>query len=150
MREALRAPYRPCMRFQDSIEVSAPAGEVFDAYADVERWPSWTSSVTSVELLDPGPLRVGMRARVRQPKLPVAIWQVTELLPGESFTWVARGPGVVSTGTHAVHVVGGTVRATATLDQQGLLGPVLGFATRGLTRRYIRTELEGLKRYCEG
>ena len=138
------------MRFQDSIEVSAPAGEVFAAYADVERWPSWTSSVTSVELLDPGPFRVGMRARVRQPKLPVAIWQVTELLPGESFTWVARGPGVVSTGTHAVHVVDGTVRVTATLDQQGLLGPVLGFATRGLTRRYIRTELEGLKRYCEG
>lgn len=137
------------MRFQDSIEVSAPAATVFETYADVERWPSWTASVTSVELLDPGRFRVGMRARVRQPKLPVAIWQVTELLPGESFTWVARGPGVVTTGTHAVQVVGGTTRVTATLDQEGLLGPVLGFATRGLTRRYIRMELEGLKRYCE-
>lgn len=137
------------MRFQDSIEVSAPAAAVFETYADVERWPSWTSSVTSVELLDPGPFRVGMRARVRQPRLPVAIWQVTELLPGESFTWVARGPGVVTTGTHAVQAVAGTTRVTATLDQEGLLGPVLGFATRGLTRRYIHTELEGLKRYCE-
>jgi uncharacterized membrane protein len=138
------------MRFEDSIEVSAPAATVFETYADVERWPSWTSSVTSVELLDPGPFRVGMRARVRQPRLPVAVWQVTALVPGESFTWVARGPGVVSTGTHAVQAVDGTVRVTATLDQEGVLGPVLGFATRGLTRRYIRTELEGLKRYCEG
>ena len=138
------------MRFQDSIEVSAPAAAVFDTYADVERWPSWTSSVTSVELLDPGPFRVGMRARVRQPRLPVAIWQVTELVPGESFTWVARGPGVLTTGTHAVHTVDGAVRVTATLDQEGLLGPVLGLATRGLTRRYLRTELEGLKRYREG
>jgi uncharacterized membrane protein len=137
------------MRFQDSIEVAAPPATVFETYADVERWPSWTASVTRVELLDPGPFRVGMRARVRQPKLPVAIWQVTELLPGESFTWVARGPGVVTTGTHAVRAVGGTTRVTATLDQEGLLGPVLGFATRGLTRRYIRMELEGLKRYCE-
>lgn len=137
------------MRFQDSIEVSAPAATVFETYADVERWPSWTSSVTSVELLDPGPFRVGMRARVRQPRLPVAVWQVTELVPGESFTWEARGPGVVSTGTHAVQDVDGTTRVVATLDQKGLLGPVLGFATRGLTRRYIRTELEGLKRYCE-
>ena len=138
------------MRFQDSIEVAAPAASVFETYADVERWPSWTSSVISVELLDPGPFRVGMRARVRQPRLPVAVWQVTELQPGESFTWVARAPGVVTTGTHEVRTVDGTVRATATLDQEGLLGPVLGLATRGLTRRYLRAELEGLKRYCEG
>ncbi len=63
------------MRFEASIEVSAPAEQVFATYADVERWPTWTSSVTSVELLDPGPLRVDSRARIRQPRLPVAVWQ---------------------------------------------------------------------------
>jgi hypothetical protein len=138
------------MHFEDSIDVSAPASAVFDTYADVEHWPSWTSSVTSVELLDPGSFRVGMRARVRQPRLPVAVWQVSELVPGRSFTWVARGPGVVTTATHAVTALTeGTCRVTATLDQEGGLGRLVGLTTRRLTVRYIRTELEGLKAYCE-
>jgi uncharacterized membrane protein len=138
------------MQFEESIEVSVPATTVFETYADVERWPSWTSSVTSVELLDRGPFRVGSRARVRQPRLPVAVWQVTELVPGRSFTWVARGPGVVTTASHTVTPVSDrAVRVAATLDQEGPLGPLVGLLTRRLTRRYMRTELEGLKAYCE-
>jgi uncharacterized membrane protein len=138
------------MRFEASIEVSAPAETVFETYADVEHWPSWTSSVTSVELLDRGPLRVGVRARVRQPRLPVAIWQVTALVPGESFTWVARGRGLLTTGTHRVASTGpGTARVTALLEQAGPLGALVGLATARLTRRYLQTEVEGLKAYCE-
>jgi uncharacterized membrane protein len=137
------------MHFEDMIEVAAPAEAVFATYADVERWPSWTSSVTSVELLD-GRFQRGARARVRQPKLPVAVWQVTELVPGESFTWQAQGPGVLTTARHLVTALpDGRSRVTATLDQAGPLGPLLGLLTRRLTRRYIRTELEGLKAYCE-
>ena len=138
------------MHFEASIEVAAPAQTVFDTYADVERWPSWTSSVTSVEPLDKGPLKVGFRAKVRQPKLPVAVWQVTELVPGQSFTWVARGPGVVTTASHIVTpLADGRVTVRATLDQDGLLGPLVGLLTRGLTQRYMQTEVEGLKAYCE-
>ena len=134
------------MRFEASIDVAAPAETVFDTYADVEHWPSWTSSVTSVELLDRGPLRVGVRARIRQPRLPVAVWQVTELVPGESFTWVTRARGVTTTGTHRVVATG---PGTALLDQEGPLGPLVGLVTARLTRRYLRTEVEGIKAYCE-
>jgi uncharacterized membrane protein len=138
------------MHFEVSAEVSAPARRVFDTYADVEQWPSWTASVTSVERLDDGPLRVGSRARVRQPRLPVAVWEVTELVPGQSFTWVARGPGVRTTGTHRVTPVAeGKVMVTAILDQAGLFGPIAGLMTRGLTQRYLNTEVQGLKEHCE-
>lgn len=139
------------MRFEAGIDVSAPAQLVFDTYADVEHWPSWTSSVTSVERLDDGPLTVGSRARVRQPRLPVAVWQVTELVPGQEFTWVARAPGVVTTGTHRVTPVGDDhARVTAILEQAGPLGPLVGLLTRRLTKRYLDTEVRGLKAYCEG
>jgi uncharacterized membrane protein len=140
------------MRFEDSIDVSAPADQVFEVYSDVERWPEWTESVTQVELLEEGPLRVGSRARVRQPRLPVAVWEVTEVVPHRSFTWVARGPGVRTTATHLVTPEGdGGQRAvvTATLVQAGLLGPVVGALTKRLTTRYISLELRGLKSRCE-
>lgn len=139
------------MRFEASIEVSAPAEPVFDVYADVEHWPDWTPSVTSVERLDSGPFGVGSRVRVRQPRLPVAVWQVTELVPGQSFTWVARGPGLVSTGTHLVTAssTADRVTVTARLEQGGPLGAVVGWLTKRLTDRYLQMEVRGLKERCE-
>ena len=138
-------------RVEAGIDVDSSAQHVFDTYADVERWPSWTSSVTSVELLDPGPLQVGSRARIRQPRLPVATWQVTELVAGESFTWVARGPGVVTAGTHRVTPTAeGKARVTAILEQAGPLGWLVALRYRRLTNRYLQTEVLGLKAYCEG
>jgi len=139
------------MRFQRSIEIEAPAETVFTVYADVERWPTWTPTVTSVERLDDGRFQVGSRARVRQPRLPVAVWEVTELVTARSFTWVARGPGVVTIGTHEVAPLpeGDRCTATATLDQTGLLGPVLGLLTKRLTDRYLEAEVRGLKARCE-
>ena len=137
------------MRFEDSAVIAAPASTVWEVYSDVEQWPEWTDSVTSVELLDPGPLRVGSRARIRQPRLPVAEWTVTEIDEGRSFTWVARGPGVRSTGTHVVEPHGDGARGTAILVQAGLLGPLVGFLTRGLTKRYLAMEAAGLKARAE-
>ena len=139
------------MRFEASIEVAAPAQRVFDVYADVEHWPDWTKSVTSVERLDQGPLRVGSRARIRQPRLPVAVWEVTDFVPGESFTWIARGPGLLTTGRHVVIPSGGAghAKVTASLEQAGLLGPLVGLLTKRLTDRYLQTEVSGLKARCE-
>ena len=66
---------------------------------------------------------------------------MTELDEGRSFTWVARGPGVRCTGTHVVEPHHERrSRATAILVQAGPLGPVVGFLTRGLTRRYLAME----------
>jgi hypothetical protein len=39
---------------------------------------------------------------------------------------------------------------TAIVEQAGPLGWIAGMLTSRLTRRYLRTEVEGLKAYCEG
>ena len=139
------------MRFEATIEITAPAQRVFDVYSDVEHWPEWTESVTSVQRLDEGPLRIGSRARIRQPRLPTAEWEVTDLVPGQSFTWVARGPGIISTGSHVVASTDreGQVTATASLEQAGALGWLIGLLTKRLTDRYLQIEVRGLKARCE-
>ncbi|WP_026426010.1 SRPBCC family protein [Actinokineospora inagensis] len=138
------------MRFATGIAIAAPAERVWSIYADVERWPEWTASVTSVTLLDPGALRIGHRARIRQPKLPVAVWTVTELTEGRSWTWEARGPGALTTATHTVEPTGSGCRVLATLTTTGPVGWVLARFTAGLTDRYLALEAEGIKARAEG
>ena len=50
-----------------SITIDAPIEVVWSVFTDVERWPTWASSFTSVELID-GPMRLGAKARIRQPR----------------------------------------------------------------------------------
>lgn len=138
------------MRFESSIRIDAPPARVFEVFSDVGRWPEWTSSVTSVERLDAGGLRVGSRTRIRQPKLPVAIWEVTELVEGSHFVWVAKGPGVTTVGGHYVEAEGDGTRAVSRIEQRGPGGWLIGVLTRNLTNRYLATESAGLKARVEG
>ena len=137
------------MRFDHSVTVQAPPEKVWAIFSDVAHWPDWTPTITSVERLDDGPIHLGARTRIRQPKLPVAIWEVTELVDGEYFEWVSRAPGVKTTGGHrVVSTPEGTV-ATSTIIQEGPLGWLLGTILAKLTREYIATEGESLKKVSE-
>ncbi|HKU62379.1 MAG TPA: SRPBCC family protein [Gemmatimonadales bacterium] len=135
--------------FAIAVEISAPAERVWAIMGDIERWPEWTPTVTSVDLLDPGPLAVGQRARIRQPKLPLAVWRITALEPGRSFTWVTRSPGVVVTARHSVEPAPGGSRAHLALHFGGPLGPLVARITRGLNLRYLDLEAAGLRRRSE-
>jgi uncharacterized protein YndB with AHSA1/START domain len=132
--------------FLTSRHVDAPPQRVWEVLFDVQRWPEWTPTVRRVERLDHGPFAVGSRARVRQPRLPVAVWQVTEVVDGRSFTWRARGPGMTTTARHEVvaDLTGATV--TLSIEQSGPVGAVAALVWRGLTQRYIEVEAESLDR----
>jgi uncharacterized membrane protein len=137
------------MRFDHSSTIQATPERVWEVFSDVERWPEWTPTVDAVERLDAGRIHIGARTRIRQPKLPVAIWEVTELKEGEYFEWVSRAPGITTTGGHRViSTPEGTV-ATATVIQEGPLGWLFGRLYAGLTKRYIATETAKLKEISE-
>jgi uncharacterized membrane protein len=131
------------------VAIAAPAPRVWAVMCDVERWPEWTPSVTSVRRLDEGELRVGSRVRIRQPRLPTATWTVTELVAIESFTWVASGPGFMTTASHRVRPHASGSVATLAVNQEGVVGALVGRLAARLTRRYLALEATGLRTRVE-
>jgi uncharacterized protein YndB with AHSA1/START domain len=147
--------------FSITVDIQASPDRVFAVLCDIERWPEWTSTVTSVRRMDGGPFAVGSRVRVCQPKLLPAVWQVTEMDEGRRmFTWVTRSPGVQVTGRHQVEENqveenqveenGSRSRATLSLEFSGLLGPLVARFYRSLNERYLAIEAKGLKERSEG
>jgi hypothetical protein len=137
------------MEYTVSIDIAAPPDRVWTVMSDIERWHEWTASITSIQKLEPGPLAVGLKARVRQPKLPPAVWTVSWVEPGAGFVWVSRAPGVHVTGRHMVEARAGGSRATLSITYEGLLGVLIGRLTRPLNERYLGLEAEGLKKRSE-
>ncbi len=137
------------MEFRTTIDIQAPPDRVWAIMLDVERWHEWTPSITRIERLDGGPFDIGSRARVKQPRALPAIWRVTALEPGQSFTWVTERPGVHAAGVHAVEASGNGCRATLAVVFGGPLGKLVGRLLKGMTERYLRMEAEGLKARAE-
>ena len=137
--------------FTTSIDIDAPPARIWEVMRDVERWHEWTPTITSIRRTDGGgPLAVGSRVLIRQPKLPPNHSKVTELDPARGFTWVSRSPGVVATARHEIATRGAGSRVTLSVHFGGMLGWFVARLVSGLTERYIALEAEGLKRRSEG
>jgi uncharacterized protein YndB with AHSA1/START domain len=130
--------------FSIAVDIPAPPERVWAVLADIERWSEWTPTVTRIQRLDRGPLAVGSRVRIRQPKLPPATWQVSALQPGRSFTWITRSPGVCVMGEHEVEPAARGARVMLSLRFSGVLGPLVARLTRRLNGRYLALEAKGL------
>ncbi|MFG1929197.1 SRPBCC family protein [Mycobacterium sp. NPDC048908] len=132
------------------VDIDAPAQVVWEVFSDVERWPEWTPSVTKIVALDGPGLAVGKRFEIKQPRMPKLVWEVTELTPGESWTWVQRSPGGSTVARHEVNAESdGRTKVRQQLDQRGPIGALVGVLMRGMTRRYLDLEATGLKARSE-
>jgi uncharacterized membrane protein len=132
-----------------AIDITAPAERVWEVIVDVESWPQWSPTITSVRRLDAGQLRAGSRTRIKQPGLPQLVWQVTDLQEGAGFTWVARSPGLLATAAHQVSPVPGGSRLTLTMTWSGPLAAVVAALYGKRTRQSITQEASGAKARSE-
>lgn len=134
---------------QHSVTVAALPERVWAVLVDVERWPERIPTVDAVERLDAGPLAVGSRTRLQQPRLSEAVWTVTELSVGSSYTWQSSSPGVTVTATHVVEPHGDGSRLTLALTVSGPMSGIGWLMTRSLTTRYVETEAASIKKAAE-
>ena len=136
--------------FRYSVEVFAPPEKVWEVLVDVERWPEWTASVTSLVGLDGPVLAVGKRFAIKQPRMSKLVWKVTEIDPGSSWTWVQRSPGVLVSARHDVIAQpGARTLVRQQLDQRGVLGSLVGRLMVKKTKRFLELEAQGLKACAE-
>lgn len=132
-----------------TVSIDAPPERVFAILCDVERWPEWTSTMISVQRLESGPFALGSSARVRQPKLRPAVWQVSEFEDRRNFTWISRSPGLRMTAGHRIEPKGAGSRVELRFELSGFVAPLASRLYGSLIERYIATEAQGLKKRSE-
>ncbi len=137
------------MRYVHEEIVHAPATRVWQLLVDVEGWPAWTKSMREIKRLEDGPLAVGSRSRVTQPKGRPMIWTVTQLEPIREFTWVATQPGLSLQAVHRIDEAGDGVRTTLEFIGTGPLAWPANLAGGSRIRSYLDMESAGLKRAAE-
>jgi uncharacterized membrane protein len=132
------------------VDIDAPTNDVWDVFSDVERWPEWTPSVTNLAAMDGPGIEVGKRFAIKQPRMPKLVWEVTEVEPGRSWTWVQRSPGGLTRASHEIEPLSGArTRVRQQIDQSGPVGSLVGLLMRRMTRRYLELEAAGLKARSE-
>jgi uncharacterized membrane protein len=138
------------MVVEDSVEIDAPAQLVWGVFSDVESWPEWTASVTSLIARDGAGLAIGKRFAIKQPGMSKLVWKVSEIDPGSSWTWVQRSPGVRVSARHwVIPQPGGRTLVRQQLDQRGVLGALVGRLMVKKTKRFLGLEAQGLKARSE-
>ena len=138
------------MRFEQSIDINARQQRVWDVLSDLEAWPQRIETVDAIELLTPAPVGEGSRVRLKQPKLPEGIWEVTVWDAPSYFEFRQKSGGLTDVAGHRVEALEeGRSRLTLTLDMRGLLVPVVALFWKDLTNRYLTFEAQGMKRAAE-
>ncbi len=137
------------MKLLRTFEIAAPPSVVWEVTADVEHWPQWTDTITSIEWIEGDSIAVGNRARIKQPMQAPAIWTVDHVEPGRAFRWSTRNMGARFIGIHEVHPTPTGTRATLGIEASGV-GAILMYPLLALAlRRVLRTEEAGLTVFCE-
>jgi uncharacterized membrane protein len=137
------------MQITSERDIAASVDRVWQLTIDIERWPTLTPTVTSVERLDDGPLHVGSAARVVQPRQRPTVWTVTTFDEGKVFEWKAKMLSVTMTGTHRLEATADGCHNTLMIGLSGFGSSVLGRMVGRQIKTAIDTENDGFKKAAE-
>jgi len=137
------------MSIESELVIGATVERVWALTLDVQGWPALTPTMTSVDRVDEGPLRVGSTARVLQPRQRPATWTVTRLDERSVFEWQTKVATVTMVARHQLAEVPDGCRNTLTVDLSGFGSRLLGRLFGSRIHTAIETENAGFKRAAE-
>lgn len=135
--------------FSKEIEIQEFAEVIWSVMIDVERWNEWTTTITRIKKLNQGSLSKGTRLLVEQPKLPQAIWSVSEIEVGKSFTMAKGNLFLRVEARHKLETIRNGTLVTLSLVFSGLFAKWVAKKYRLLMEEYLAIEAAGLKTESE-
>jgi uncharacterized membrane protein len=145
-------------RFSVAKFVDAPPSVVFALFTDFEHMPEHVSSVTSLEVLTPGPMHIGTRLREtrgRSGHTSTEELEVTAFEPGRHFDLRRRAGGqeIRSAFRFAPERSGTQVEVDVESEPLSLaarlLTPLTNHNVTGTLKKCIVQDLEDLRRHAE-
>lgn len=137
------------MRVVEKFITTARPDAVWQVLADVEHWREWTPTVVEIKPLSKNGLTVGARYRVAQPKLRPAIYEVTECVSNQAFTWVRKLPGGAMIADHRLSPHDGATEVELSFTTKGILANIVGKIFFRMISDYVATEAKSLKNRCD-
>ena len=141
-------PEETAMLYRTSVDVAAPAAQVWSLVRDVESWPTWHPAMTTVELQGPQ-LEPGVPVRVQQPGRRPDLYTVLAV-EDHRFLWAARRTGFRQWADHRVESLDPEhCRVELAFGVDGMLAPVVGPLARRTVVRLVDAEAASLKSAAE-
>ncbi len=137
------------MQVSSERAIAAPIETVWALTEDIESWPQLTPTMIRVQRLDTGPLRVGSRARVTQPRQRPGVWEVTEFQAPTLFSWRRTILGMTMIATHRLEPTAQGCRNTLLVEVAGRGATLFSAFTSGQIQAAIDTENDGFREVAE-
>jgi len=136
------------MKFDHSVETTAPSEKIWCAWTDVEHWPQWDTELVSASL--EGSFALGTKGRVKPKRGPAARFSISELIPGETYTFTTRLPLCgLKVRRHLTRKDGGATYFTRGVSFVGPLASVFGNLLGRRYREALPVVMENLREIAE-
>jgi uncharacterized membrane protein len=137
------------MKVQHQITISAPINLVWKTSIDIPNLPNWTPTIEEAKLLSEN-FNIGSTVLLKQPDMPHAVWTVTSLDEGKSFSWETKVSGLKMRATHILEETSsGLTKNILELKVSGFIAMILWPMIKSKITKALQDENQGLKRYCE-
>jgi uncharacterized membrane protein len=137
------------MSVTHEIHIAAPPERVWAVTCDIERWPEWTPTVTSVTRKSQDEFGLGSVARIKQPLQPESEWTVILFEPERRFAWESIRTGLRFVAVHELLPDDSGTKNILRLEATGFLAILMRPILRAAVGRALRQENRGLKARCE-